>query len=128
MPHFIIECSENILEKRPAEYIMSIVYNVTQSSGLFVQGDIKVRLHSYKNYMLGENKTDFIHIFSHIIEGRSTDQKAELSKQIIANLKPAFPDISFLSINIYEFEFATYSNRGLINPDNTNNDRYFELH
>lgn len=127
MPHFVIDCSENILQKTTPDEIMEVVYETANSSGLFAANDIKVRLQPFKYYKLGENKKDFLHIFAHIMEGRSVEQKEELSRKIITNLKGILPDIAFLSINIYDFELATYSNKSLINPGNKNNDRHFEL-
>jgi 5-carboxymethyl-2-hydroxymuconate isomerase len=60
------------------------------------------------------------------MEGRSTEQKANLSKRIIERLNEMFPEISILSINIREFEQATYSNKALIHPLNNAHDRYFD--
>jgi 5-carboxymethyl-2-hydroxymuconate isomerase len=127
MPHFVIDCSENILRETTPDKIMTLVYDTANASGLFASNDIKVRLQPFRYYKLGENKKGFLHIFAHIMEGRSVEQKEELSRKIITNLKDILPDIAFLSINIYDFELATYSNKSLINPGNKNNDRHFEL-
>lgn len=127
MPHFIIDCSENIIRQKPPDEIMLAVYAVAEATGLFAAGDIKVRLRPYQYFMLGAGKKDFIHIFGNIMEGRSAEQKADLSKKIIERLSEMFPDISILSINIREFEKATYSNKALIHPLNTTNDRYFDI-
>jgi 5-carboxymethyl-2-hydroxymuconate isomerase len=59
------------------------------------------------------------------MEGRSVEEKADLSKKIIERLNQMFPDISILSMNLKDFELATYSNKSLINPNNTSGDRYF---
>ena len=127
MPHFIIDCSENILgEKSPAE-IMEAVYSEAEATGLFALNDIKVRIRPFQHYKLGETKKDFIHIFGNIMEGRTRDQKADLSRRIIERLNLMFPDISILSMNIREFEFSTYCNKSLINPLNPSNDRHFNL-
>ena len=48
------------------------------------------------------------------MEGRTVVQKANLSKKIIERLNEMFPSVSILSINIREFEKATYSNKALI--------------
>src|SRR5262249_52489761 len=126
MPHFIIDCSENIIhQKSPAE-IMQAVYEVAEGTGLFATDDIKIRLRPYQYFKLGEGKQDFIHIFGTIMEGRSTEQKANLSRKIIERLNEMFPDISILSMNIREFEQATYSNKALIHPLNTTSDRHFD--
>jgi 5-carboxymethyl-2-hydroxymuconate isomerase len=76
---------------------------------------------------LGTGQKDFIHIFGNIMEGRSSEQKADLSRKIIERLNEMFPDISILSINIREFEKATYSNKALIHPLNTTGDRHFDI-
>jgi 5-carboxymethyl-2-hydroxymuconate isomerase len=127
MPHFIIECSETILQQKSPDEIMQAVYEIAEATGLFAANDIKVRLHPYQYFKLGEGKKDFIHIFGNIMEGRTIEQKASLSRRIIERLNEMFPAISILSINIREFEKATYSNKALIHPVNTTNDRHFEI-
>jgi 5-carboxymethyl-2-hydroxymuconate isomerase len=125
MPHFVIECSENVICNKTPEEIMKLVYDAAELSNLFVENDIKVRLNPYKHFKLGETKKDFIHVFGYIMEGRSTTQKADLSKIIIEGLNEMFPEISILSMNIMDFELATYCNKSLINPLNEKKDRYF---
>ncbi|UKB83390.1 5-carboxymethyl-2-hydroxymuconate Delta-isomerase [Chryseobacterium sp. MEBOG06] len=127
MPHFIIDCSLDILQQITPEEIMNAVYETADSTGLFAPNDIKVRLQPYQYFRLGDNKKNFLHIFGHIMEGRTTEQKAHLSRQINTRLAELLPDISFLSINISDFEAATYSNKALINPENKNKDRHFGL-
>jgi 5-carboxymethyl-2-hydroxymuconate isomerase len=127
MPHFIIDCSENIIQQKSPDEIMQAVYDVAEATGLFAVNDIKVRLRPYQYFKLGTDNKDFIHIFGHIMEGRSTEQKANLSQKIIERLNEMFPDTSILSINIREFEKATYSNKALIHPLNTATDRHFEI-
>jgi len=126
MPHFVIECSEDILLRNSADEILQTVYETAESTGLFAEDDIKVRINSYKYYKLGKTKKDFIHIFGHIMEGRTIEQRAQLSKKIITALNELFPEISILSINIDEFEKATYCNKSLINPLNNMQDSHFK--
>jgi 5-carboxymethyl-2-hydroxymuconate isomerase len=127
MPHFIIDCSENIIQQKSPDEVMQAVFDVAQSTGLFLVDDIKVRMRPYQYFKLAPNKKDFIHIFANIMEGRSTEQKANLSTRIIERLNEIFPDISILSINIREFEKATYINKALIHPLNTAHDRHFVI-
>jgi len=127
MPHFIIDCSDNIIQQKSPDEIMQAVYEVAEATGLFAANDIKVRLRPYQYFRLGEGKQDFIHIFGNIMEGRSTEQKANLSRQIMARLNEMFPDISILSMNIREFEKSTYSNKALIHPLNSINDGHFDI-
>jgi 5-carboxymethyl-2-hydroxymuconate isomerase len=125
MPHFIIDCSEDILSRKRPEEIMQAVYDVAVATGLFALNDVKVRIRPFQYYKLGDTKKDFIHIFGNIMEGRTTEQKANLSRKIIERLNEMFPDISILSMNIREFEFATYCNKSLINPLNKTKNRHF---
>lgn len=114
MPHFIIDCSENIPNLKSPREILQAVYDAAESSDLFDSGDIKVRINPFDKYMLAPGKNDFIHVFGNIMEGRSTKQKAELSRSIVIALTEMFPDIAFISMNIRDFEKSTYSNRNLI--------------
>ena len=94
MPHFIIDCSENVIQQKSPDEIMQAVYDVAEATGLFAANDIKVRLRPYQYFKLGEDKKDFIHIFGNIMEDRSTEQNANPSKKIIERLNEMFPDIS----------------------------------
>ena len=127
MPNFIIDCSQDVIQQVAPDEIMNSVYEAAEGTGLFAPNDIKVRIQPFQYYKLAESKKDFIHIFGYIMEGRTTEQKASLSKQIITKLAVLLPDISFLSISINDFETATYCNKSLINPDNTSHNRHFEL-
>jgi 5-carboxymethyl-2-hydroxymuconate isomerase len=125
MPHFIIDCSAGIIDQKSPEEIMQAVYETAEGTGLFVKNDIKVRLNPYKYYKLANSKKDFIHIFGNIMEGRSKEQKANLSRKIVERLNQMFPKISILSINIREFEVEGYCNKSLIHPKNKTHDRHF---
>ena len=127
MPHFVIECSENVLWMKTPADIMSVVYRAAEASTLFVKNDIKVRVHSYNQYQLGEGKDSFLHVFAYIMQGRTTEQKAALSKLIVENLNNLLPAIGILSVNISDFEQATYCNKAMIDPANKSGSRHFGL-
>jgi 5-carboxymethyl-2-hydroxymuconate isomerase len=114
MPHFVIDCSENVTVIKKPEEIMLAVYETAESTGLFAAGDIKVRINPFTHFKLGPSKESFIHVFGNIMEGRTTDQKSSLSRQIITRLTAMFPDVPIISINIRDFEKATYCNRLLL--------------
>lgn len=114
MPHFVIDCSPNVLDQKPAVEIMQAVHNAAEASGLFRVADIKVRIRSYEHSIVAGEPGDFIHVFANIMEGRTTEQKTHLSRAIVATLVEMFPDVPTISINIRDFEKATYLNRTLI--------------
>lgn len=103
MPHFVIHCSESIIELVSPEEIMQEVYSSAESTGLFAPGDIKVRIDPFMYYTVGNSKEDFIHVFANIMEGRKTSLKSDLSRTIIAKLKMVFPEVPIISINIRAF-------------------------
>lgn len=114
MPHFVIDCSKNIIKtKTPAEIIQK-VYDTAESTDLFEKRDIKVRINPFEYYLTGNTNDDFIHIFANIMEGRSASQKKNLSERIITELKLMFPQVPIISINIRDFEKATYYNKSMV--------------
>lgn len=114
MPHFIIDCSDNIITLKTPNEIMQRVYDTAESSKLFDPGDIKVRINPFKYYNIGKSKDSFIHVFANVMEGRNSLQKSMLSTNIVAELKLMFPNVPIISMNIRDFEKATYCNKSMI--------------
>nr|WP_319266199.1 hypothetical protein [uncultured Draconibacterium sp.] len=50
----------------------------------------KVRLNPFHYYIVGSTNDTFIHIFGNIMEGRTNEQKRNLSVKNIAELKNCF--------------------------------------
>ena len=48
------------------------------------------------------------------MQGRTTEQKADLSKLVVTMLTTIFPDIANIAMNISDFEKATYCNRAML--------------
>ena len=114
MPHFVIDCSENIIKIKSPKEIIQKVYDTAESTELFDKGDIKVRINPFQYYNVGNSDKDFIHIFGNIMEGRSDAQKKNLSECIISELKKMFPEVPIISINIRDFEKASYCNKSMV--------------
>lgn len=114
MPHFILDCSEHIIQLKSPEEIIQAVYDAADATGLFTVGDIKVRINPFKYYTVGNTNDDFIHVFGNLMEGRNDNQKADLSKKIVSTLKIMFPDIPILSINLREFDKSSYCNKTMV--------------
>ncbi|MDE1207394.1 5-carboxymethyl-2-hydroxymuconate Delta-isomerase [Tenacibaculum larymnensis] len=114
MPHFVIDCSENIIKLKSPKEIIQKVYDTAESTNLFDKRDIKVRINPFEYYTVGNTNDDFIHIFANIMEGRNTAQKKNLSEKIVTELKLMFPEVPIISINIRDFEKATYCNKSMV--------------
>ena len=117
MPHFIIDCSEGILKSHSEEEIIEQVHISAVSTELFNKKDLKVRINSFKKYSTGDNREDFIHVFSNIMEGRTIEQKLNLSKTIVKDLVSMFPLVPNIGTNVIEFEKASYFNKNMLNPN-----------
>jgi 5-carboxymethyl-2-hydroxymuconate isomerase len=114
MPHFIMDCSESVFESYSEEQILEQIYIAANSTGLFNEDDIKVRVNPYKKYLVGNKREDFIHVFAYIMEGRSAGQKADLSKRVVQKLTSMFPKMPKIAMNVSDFDRATYCNRDML--------------
>lgn len=114
MPHFIIDCSENVLRRRAADEIMQEVFDAALSTNLFIASEIKVRINPFTYYNNGNTLEDFIHVFSYIMEGRNDEQKGNLSKVIVTKLNALLPEVPVISINVMEFEKPNYFNKTMV--------------
>lgn len=114
MPHFIVDCSQSILQSQPEEKIIACVHRAANSTNLFDESDIKVRVNPYTIYSVGNKREAFIHVFASIMEGRSIEARAGLARLIVRELVSMFPDIPNVAMNVAEFERATYCNRGML--------------
>lgn len=114
MPHFIIHCSEPVFKRTNPDQFMQMVYDQAESTGLFSPGDIKVRIQSFEHFNIGNSKDDFIHVFGNIMQGRTDEQKRNLSEKIVQRLKKEFSDVPIISMNVRDFEKASYMNRSMV--------------
>jgi 5-carboxymethyl-2-hydroxymuconate isomerase len=114
MPNFIIDCSENVMRLKSADDIMQEVFDSALSTNLFSASEIKVRINPFSYYNNANTLDDFIHVFGYIMEGRTMEQKSNLSKVIVSKLHQIFPEVPSISMNIQDFEKASYFNKTMI--------------
>ncbi len=116
MPHFVIDCSQEILDLKPEDEILREVHLAAVSAELFGEGgNVKVRINPYENCLFGGNKNElFIHVFSTIMEGRTIEQKARLSRAIVTKLVEMFPSVPNVAMNVNEFEKLSYCHKGIV--------------
>lgn len=114
MPHFIVDCSENILELKDPKELLQEIFDAAFSSDLFKRDAIKVRLNPFKYSLVLGGDLDFIHVFGNIMEGRTEKQKADLSRKIVSKLNQLFQDVPIISINIRDFEKSSYINKTML--------------
>lgn len=93
---------------------MQTVYDEAMATGLFAQSVVKVRVLPFTEYLVDGEASEFLHIYAHIMQGRTEYQKKDLADRIMRSLKLKLPDTPVLSINIDEFNKGSYSNRDLV--------------
>ncbi|MFO7979123.1 MAG: 5-carboxymethyl-2-hydroxymuconate Delta-isomerase [Bacteroidales bacterium] len=114
MPHFVVDCSENVLNHKPSPEIMQAIYDVAVSSGLFATagvGGIKVRINPFKDFVVVDSNNDFVHVVAHILEGRTPEQKKSLSAGVVERLKALLPEVTHISMHIQDIEKAGFCNQ-----------------
>jgi len=114
MPHFILDCTERVLEIQEPRKVLEEVFETAFATGLFGRNDIKVRLNPFQHSLVQSGEADFIHVFGNIMEGRTAEQKANLSKVIVTKLKELFPDVPIISMNIRDFTKESYCNKTMV--------------
>lgn len=117
MPHFVVDCSESILDLCDADELMGVVFSAAASTKLFAEsgaGGIKVRLRPCQHFQNVDSQPHFVHVFANIMEGRTQTQKRDLSIRIVRALTDLLPSVEIISMNVRDFEKATYCNRLLI--------------
>ena len=111
MPHCVLDCSRTIEKHAKIADIIQRVHDAAEGTGLFHKGTIKVRVHVYDHYAVGGATDDFVHTIAYIMAGRTEEQRADLSKQILMALKALLPRVRTLTVDIREINRATYSDR-----------------
>lgn len=109
-----MDCSQSVLEHQSETTFLDNIYQVANDSGLFTPTDIKVRVNPYKTCTVGGKQENFVHVFAHIMEGRTTEQKANLSREMVSKLKELLPSVNNIAMNISDFEKATYCNVSML--------------
>lgn len=120
MPHFVIDCSESILDLVEPDTLMKSVYEAAESTELFAKsgvGGIKVRLNPYRHFSNVDAHEHFVHVFANIMEGRTQAQKQGLSHAVVRHLKALLPTVPIIAMNIRDFEKGTYCNAPMIEND-----------
>lgn len=111
MPHFLLHTTNEIIAPEQEESFLQAIHEEAVASGLFREEDIKVRIERFEKSMVGGKiNAPFVHVFGYIMQGRTTEMKAALSKSIVSRLNELLPDVSTIAMNVDDFEAATYFN------------------
>lgn len=112
MPHFLLHTTSQIISPDREEDFLLAIHEEAVASELFAEEDIKVRVERFEKSMVGGKiNAPFVHVFGYIMQGRTTEKKAQLSKAIVARLNEMLPEVPNIAMNVYDFEAATYFNK-----------------
>lgn len=111
MPHFSVDCSENVLSLIEPQSLAVAVHQAALSTELFAEANIQVKVKASAGYLVGGKKEDFISVFVSILEGRTTEQKAALSKAVVSKLCELLPQIPHVHTNVTDLQKGTDCNQ-----------------
>ena len=113
MPHVIIEHSEDVAGQIAIGDLVDAVHDATLGSGLFPEYDIKTRAVAYQHHRTGQTRDSFVHVALHLLDGRSEEQKSDLSEAILARIEPMLPTVASVGVEIIDIHRASYRKRVL---------------
>ena len=109
MPHFVAEYSRGIESVCPPREVMECLHSAALESGLFAEAAIKVRLVPVEHYLVGGKIVPFVHVTASILDGRSLDQKQDLTSLVLKRLKDQLGDALSITVDVRDTVRATYA-------------------
>ena len=111
MPHCLIEGSRSLLQRVGGSELVTRVHAAAMGSGLFKEGEVKVRLNLYEHFTVGGSEEDFVHVIVYLLAGRADEQKKALSMAIVRALLERLPAVQSLSVDVRDMRREAFSNR-----------------
>lgn len=110
MPHAVLEYSANLASSQDISDLLGKAHAVMNASGLFDSAAIKSRAFQTEHYCVGEQGSGgaFIHITIALLEGRTLEQRADLTKAMFEAFRGVLDDNVSLSVDIREMVKQTY--------------------
>ncbi|URN99838.1 5-carboxymethyl-2-hydroxymuconate Delta-isomerase [Leclercia adecarboxylata] len=95
MPHFIVECTENIRDQADLPGLFACVNEALAATGIFPLGGIRSRAHWVDTWQMADGKQDyaFVHMTLKIGAGRSLESREEVGEMLFALIKAHFADL-----------------------------------
>ena len=92
MPHFVLEYSDNILEKVDYEDFFKKLHTLLADVGPFNLSDIKSRAIRHQQFYVanGQDSNAFVHLTLSIFKGRDLSIRQAVGEKILAFLKGEF--------------------------------------
>lgn len=106
MSNLVMEYSNSVDERVNVQGLLEDLHKVALQSGLFDIGSVKSRSLRCDHWLIGEegDSVDFIHISFELLDGRTPEQKRELSRQLMAELQCQASSVQSLTVNIRDMD------------------------
>ncbi|CAM4462371.1 5-carboxymethyl-2-hydroxymuconate Delta-isomerase [Vibrio agarivorans] len=110
MPNLVMEYSNTVEERVNVQGLLEDLHQVAIESGLFDVASIKSRTLRCHHWLLGEEQddSDFIHVTFELLDGRTEEQKRDLSRALIEVLAAQASQIRSLTINIRDMDRSCF--------------------
>ena len=108
LPHFIVECTENIRQRSPYTGLFASVNTALAATGIFPLGGIRSRAHWIDTWQMADGKHDyaFVHMTLKIGSGRSLESRQEVGEMLFDLIKTHFASLMESRYLALSFEIA----------------------
>nr|WP_282437333.1 5-carboxymethyl-2-hydroxymuconate Delta-isomerase [Vibrio amylolyticus] len=105
-----MEYSNSVDQRINVQGLLEDLHDVALKSCLFDTDSVKSRALRYHHWLVGEqgDTVDFIHISFELLDGRTEEQKRELSRQLMTVLQEQASDVRSLTVNIRDMDKACF--------------------
>ncbi len=106
MPNLVLEYSNSVEERVNIQGLLEDLHQVVLNSGLFEASSVKSRTLRGHHWLIGDvgDDEDFIHIAFELVEGRTQEQKREISKQLMDILVSQASHVYSLTVDIRDMD------------------------
>ncbi|KIP97320.1 MULTISPECIES: 5-carboxymethyl-2-hydroxymuconate isomerase [Pseudomonas] len=111
MPHCLVEAPRSLEKTLGGDELVALVHDAAMGTGLFREGEVKVRLSLYDHYSVGGSQGDFLHVIFYLLAGRTDEQKKALSMAIVRSLVERLPEVESISLDVRDMRREAFSNR-----------------
>ena len=111
MPHILIERSTEGHAHFDAAALMRALHDAAAGTGVVQAADLKIRATAYAEYLVAGRRDGFCHVSLYLLEGRTPEQKVQLSEALRAAMVALLPQTKSLSVDIRDMDAVAYKKR-----------------
>lgn len=108
MPHIVFEYSVDHTDAQAIKQLMDNCFDVCREFECINPKAIKLRAIPVELAYYGNGSESFIHARAHLLDGRTTERKAAISKAILDCTMMSLPHVETFSVEIVEMDKETY--------------------